>query len=177
MFQLHNLQKAHPIWQELPQEDHFTTTPWLFRLLSAKPKSIFSYNSSEITKLNPFSFPRLKRLRVRKSEKSHERVVAFRKKNNDTWISILSHLHRYSHLYKKQQIAAIKKNIYPMFSPTTTRSIQRDISKFGNISQNWCEHFGFHPANITTSFLLDIIFEATHGYSAKHTVWRVLSNH
>lgn len=27
---------------------------------------------------------------------------------------------------------------------------------------DWCQPFGFHPANITTSFLLDFHYEATH---------------
>ena len=136
--------RSIPTWQEPPQEDRLTTTSRPFRLLSAKPKSklFITYNSTEITRSFKYqfescSFPRFKKLRILKPDQSHEKVVALRKKNNDTWVSILSHLHRYSCLYQKTADSRYQEehiSIYPMSSQITTRSAQRDTSKIPRLA-------------------------------------------
>ena len=173
--------RSIPTWQEPPQEDRLTTSSRPFRLLSAKPKSklFIKYNSTEITRsfkyqLESCSFPRFKKLRILKPDQSHEKVVALRKKNNDTWVSILSHLHRYSCLYQKTADSRYQEehiSIYPMSSQITTRSAQRDTSKFGNILPNGVNLLDFIRQILRHPFcwILSLKLHIRYSDSAKHT--------
>ena len=161
--------RSIPTWQEPPQEDRLTTTSRPFRLLSAKPKSklVIKYNSTETTRSFKYqfescSFPRFKKLRILKPDQSHEKVVALRKKNNDTWVSILSHLHRYSCLYQKTADSRYQEeHISNVLTNYNQISTARHLQVWQHFAE-WCEPFGFHPAINTTSFLLDFIYEVTH---------------
>ena len=111
---------------------------------------------------NRCSFPRFKKLRTQNPEKSNEKVLQLQKKNSNTWIDILSYLHRYSLLFQK---TADSKYQDAHISNTIMNYNQVSVARHLQIWQHctdWCQPFGLHPANISTSFLPDFIYEATH---------------
>lgn len=87
-----------------------------------------------------------------------------KKKNSDTWIAILAHVHGYSQLYQKTTDSRYQDehlaNILTGYNHISTAPHLQIWLHFAE----GCEPFGFHPANITVTapFLGDFIFEATH---------------
>ena len=164
-------ERTSTIWSEPPEEasSHFFRGP--FRLLRAKPKAIAKATDHSIhpnlcTHSTNYAglctFPRFKRLRQSTPEQSHEKMVLLKKKNADTWISILAHLHRYSLLFQKTADSRYQDDhVTNILSNYNQISTARHLQVWQHFAE-WCEPFGFHPANISTSFLLDFIYEATY---------------
>ena len=107
-------------------------------------------------------FPRFKKLRTKTPENSNEKVRRLQKKNSDSWVGILSYLHRYSNLFQKTMDSKYQDaHISNVIVNYNQVSVARHLQIWQQFT-DWCQPFGFHPANITTSFLLDFIYEATH---------------
>ena len=106
-------------------------------------------------------FPRFKRIQHQKPIQSHEKALMLKKKNADTWIMVLAHLHRFSLLFQKTMDNRYQdEHVANVLSNYSQISIARHLQVWQHFTE-WCEPFGFHPANISTSFLLDFIYEAT----------------
>ena len=107
-----------PIWVEPDREEEPPPFTRPFRILQAKPKVKITH-TLQPTLHGPYfedrtcNFPRFKKLRIHHPEKSSEKVLRLQKKNSETWVSILSYLHRYSNLSKKRWIANIRMSIFP----------------------------------------------------------------
>lgn len=101
--------------------------------------------------------------------------MALKKKNEEFWIMILAHLHRFSLLFQKTADSHYQDaHVCNILSRYNQISTARHLQIWQQFTE-WCEPFGFHPANISTSFLLDFIYEATyqikqHKYSMKSLI-------
>ena len=88
---------------------------------------------------------------------------------------ILAHLHRFSLLFQKTADSRYQdEHVSNVLSNYNQISTARHLQVWQQFAE-WCEPFGFHPANISTSFLLDFIYEATyqikqHKFSMKSLV-------
>lgn len=155
------------IWIEPCQEEEPPKTSRPFRILQAKPKVKITH-TLQATLQGPYledrtcTFPRFKKLRTTNPEKSNEKVLRLQKKNSDVWVGILSYLHRYSNLFQKTMDSKYQDaHISNVILNYNQVSVARHLQIWQQFTE-WCQPFGFHPANITTSFLLDFIYDATH---------------
>ena len=158
-------------WTEPPQETRCVIVKNPFRLLEAKPKSspLPSTQYIQPKLLGPTintqgicNFPRFKKVKCQAPVQAQDKALALKKKNAESWISILAHLHRYSLLYQKTADSRYQEeHVANVLSSYNQIGTARHLQVWQQFAQ-WCEPFGFHPANISTSFLLDFIYEATY---------------
>lgn len=152
-------------WHEPLQEEEPPMPLRPFKILQAKPKMKITHSvqpqlHGPHTEL--CSFPRFKKLRVGNPEQSNEKVLQLQKKNSDTWVEIPSFLHGYSLLLQKTADSKYQgAQITNVIVNYNQVSVARHLQIWQHFTE-WCRPFGFHPANITTSFLLVFIYEATH---------------
>ena len=155
------------IWREPLQEEEAPQPLRPYRLLQAKPKVKITHSvepqlHQPLYQDSRCSFPRFKKIRPQNPEKSNEKVLQLQKKNSNTWIDILSYLHRYSLLFQKTADSKYQDaHISNIIMNYNQVSVARHLQIWQHFT-DWCQPFGFHPANISTSFLLDFIYEATH---------------
>ena len=159
----HRTKWIEPIPEEplcIPDRKHY-------KLLLAKPKTkalpIHPQIHGGFTDFTGLcQFPRFKRLRTCTPRQSHEKALILKKKNSECWISILAHLHRFSLLYQKTADSRYQQeHVANILSSYNQISTARHLQVWQHFTE-WCEPFGFHPVNISTSFLLDFIYEATN---------------
>ena len=142
------------------------------KLMEARPKMIADSKSHYIQPklLGPSisaheacNFPRFKRMTTQTPVQAHEKALALKKKKNpETWIMMLAHLHRFSLLYQKTADSSYQdEHVSNILSSYNQISTARHLQVWQHFTE-WCEPFGLHPANISTSFLLDFIYEATY---------------
>ena len=183
------MSKPRRQWQEPPAETPFQSTSirspsfwrapqeeqqiWIFRgpfrLLQAKPKAMIrdSHRIDPQLTLDTecqgvCTLPRFKRLKQSDPQKSLERRTQLQTKNAERWIAILAYLHRYSQLFQKTADSQYQdEHVTNILSSYNQISTARHLQVWQHFTE-WCEPFGFHPANISTSFLLDFIYEATY---------------
>ena len=95
-------------------------------------------------------FPRFKRVQHQKPIQSHEKALMLKKKNADTRIMVLAHLHRFSLLFQKTMDSRYQdEHVANVLSNYNQISIARRLQVWQHFTE-WCEPFGFHPANIST---------------------------
>lgn len=174
----HDLFRKRPstTWREPAPESMFTIVKNPFKLLEARPKVLPGpqrkhdiqpiLHGPSISTREICHFPRFKRLRNPKPLQAHEKALALKKKNADLWIMILAHLHRYSMLFQKTADSQYQdEHVCNILSNYNQISTARHLQIWQQFA-DWCEPFGFHPATISTAFLLDFIYEAT--YQIRH---------
>lgn len=164
-------QRALRQWSEPASEQRHMIVRNPHKLLEARPKTKANSTSHYIhpklhgpltTSQNTCTFPRFKKLRSQAPVQAHERALALKKKNAETWIMILAHLHRFSLLFQKTADSRYQdEHVSNVLSNYNQISTARHLQVWQQFAE-WCEPFGFHPANISTSFLLDFIYEATY---------------
>ena len=140
------------------------------KLLKATPKYLPgdkhrirpSVHPPEMMPVSVCVFPKFKKLKAATPEQSHTKALKLKQKNADMWVMILSHLHRFSLLYQKTADNRYQdEHVTNILANYNQLSTARHFQIWQHFV-DWCEPFGFHPANITTSFLLDFIYEATY---------------
>ena len=110
------INRSISIWREPLREEEAPKPLRPFRLLQAKPKvKITHFVEPQLhqsySQDSRCSFPRFKKLRTQNPEKSNEKVLQLQKKNSNTWIDILSYLHRYSLLFQKTADSKLTKKL------------------------------------------------------------------
>lgn len=104
------------------------------------------------------NFLRFKRVKLLEPEQSHEKTMLLNKRDAETCIVILAHLQRYSQLLQKTADSQYQDehvtNMFPSYNQISTAHHLQVWQPF----TEWCEPFGFHPANISASCLLDFVF-------------------
>ena len=141
------------------------------KILEAKPKRIPAPQTHyiqpklfgpSVTTQEICNFPRCKRIKSQSPVQAHEKALALKKKNAEVWILILVHLHRFSLLFQKTADSRYQdERVANVLSSYNQIGIARHLQVWKQFTE-WCEPFGFHPANISASFLLDFIYEATY---------------
>ena len=164
-------QRAFNKWSEPAPESRHMIVKNPYKLLEAKPKTKADSTSHYIqpklhgpltSPLNTCTFPRFKKSRNQTPVKAHEKALALKRKNAEIWIMILAHLHRFSLLFRKTADSRYQdEHVSNVLSNYNQISTARHLQVWQQFAE-WCEPFGFHPANISTSFLLDFIYEATY---------------
>lgn len=120
-----------------------------------------SLRSSHLTPSSS-TFPRFKTVRKTEPLKTSDHQESLKERNSLIWLEILSHLQNFSQLFintasSKYQYDHVKMVIWRFNANAVLRHFQ-----IWQPFCDWCQPFGIHPAAITTSFLLDFIYEATH---------------
>ena len=156
-------------WSEPLQEESFCRQRRV-KLLKATPKYLPgdkhrirpSVHPPAMMPVSVCVFPKFKKLKAATPEQSHTKALKLKQKNADMWVIILSHLHRFSLLYQKTADSRYQdEHVTNILANYNQLSTARHFQIWQHFV-DWCEPFGFHPANITTSFLLDFIYEATY---------------
>ena len=156
-------------WSEPLQEESFCRQRRV-KLLKATPKYLPgdkhrirpSVHPPAMMPVSVCVFPKFKKLKAATPEQSHTKALKLKQKNADMWVMILSHLHRFSLLYQKTADSRYQdEHVTNILANYNQLSTARHFQIWQHFV-DWCEPFGFHPANITTSFLLDFIYEATY---------------
>ncbi len=159
-----------PSWSEPPPEQSHVIVKYPHKILVAKPKSKPLDDAHYISPalrgpalLSPLkncTFPRFKRLRSTLPQQSHEKALQLRKKNCEQWIMILAHLHRFSLLYQKTADSKYQdEHVSNILSNYNQISTARHLQVWQHFT-DWCEPFGFHPANIRYFHLPVIFYQA-----------------
>ena len=134
-------------WQEPVSEQRVMVLKHPNKLMEARPKMIANSKSHyiqpkllgpSISAQEACNFPRFKRMKTQTPVQAHEKALALKKKNAETWIMILAPL-----LYQKTADSRYQDE-----------HVSNILSSYNQILQvwqqftEWCEPFGFHPAKL-----------------------------
>jgi len=139
-------------WQEPVSEQRVMVLKHPNKPMEARPKMIANSKSHyiqpkllgpSISAQEACNFPRFKRMKTQTPVQAHEKALALKKKNAETWIMILAPL-----LYQKTADSRYQdEHVSNILSSYNQISTARHLQVWQQFTE-WCEPFGFHPAKL-----------------------------